>query len=544
MAGGAIYILDKVGADIAKTTGEIELMKKALATANANGDALGTAELTAGIERASDALKKMQQQAGDGLLGRDIVARTKEQITLLDDTFKGSTVSRLQSERALLAGLLDGDKLTAAQRNQVEIDLAAKDKEIRDASYKAYEAGEERQATAAALSKAKVIAIREGELKQAVAIYGQGSDQAIAAEQKIAQAKEAAARQGAAVDPEAVRQAYASEVEAAREAASQTETILNGQLAAHKLGAQQWLSASLASLDKEQDAIQDAADKAIASAKLTSNQKIAIANDEQRALAQIAQKEAQDQIKAAEDAAKEWKSYGDTVAGVMNSQVNGLLKGTVTFGQAVKNMTASAVEDVIKYCVKWAAEHAATIAMNIAGLGVQTGATVAATAAQTGAIATGAAAQHAINATTVAGDAERAAAGAYAALAGVPIIGPIIAPAAAAVAFAGVEAFGSFDSGAWSLPQDMLIGAHQGEMIIPQRGGLADEFRGLASNMRSGAGGGASISANVAPQFHFHSMDSSTIANTLRANGGTIAKAVNQAVRDGAHHGLRRLTGV
>ena len=43
----------------------------------------------------------------------------------------------------MLEKLLAGDQLTAEQRHQVEVDLAAKDKQIRDAGYRSFEMGEE-----------------------------------------------------------------------------------------------------------------------------------------------------------------------------------------------------------------------------------------------------------------------------------------------------------------------------------------------------------------------------------------------------------------
>lgn len=74
-----------------------------------------------------------------------------------------------------------------------------------------------------------------------------------------------------------------------------------------------------------------------------------------------------------------------------------------------------------------------------------------------------------------------AASGAYAATAVIPIVGPELAPAAAATAYAGAIgwmgalAVPGFDVGAWNLSKDQLAMVHTGEMIIPP--GMADGMR-------------------------------------------------------------------
>ena len=51
-------------------------------------------------------------------------------------------------------------------------------------------------------------------------------------------------------------------------------------------------------------------------------------------------------------------------------------------------------------------------------------------------------------------------------MAGIPIIGPVLAPAAAAVAFGAVEAFGSFDVGGYVNSSGLAM-IHAGEEIRP-----------------------------------------------------------------------------
>jgi hypothetical protein len=81
----------------------------------------------------------------------------------------------------------------------------------------------------------------------------------------------------------------------------------------------------------------------------------------------------------------------------------------------------------------------------------------------------------------IAVDAKKAAAGAYAAVSDIPIVGPILAPVAAAAAFAGVMAFGSFEQGGI-----VPINAHPGEMVLPRH--ISNWVQKAAAG-DSGAGG-------------------------------------------------------
>ena len=114
----------------------------------------------------------------------------------------------------------------------------------------------------------------------------------------------------------------------------------------------------------------------------------------------------------------------------------------------------------------------------------------------------------------------------------------MLAPAAAAAAYAGTMAVAAFDIGAWSIPHDQLAMVHRNELVMPAA--EAGAFRGLLSGAASG-GGSSSRSVTVSPSFNIHSMDSATVATTLNQNRGAVMKAISAAVRDGAHHGLRGL---
>ena len=89
-----------------------------------------------------------------------------------------------------------------------------------------------------------------------------------------------------------------------------------------------------------------------------------------------------------------------------------------------------------------------------------------------------------------------AAAKAYSAVAGIPYIGPFLAPAAAAAAFAGVMAFDviSAAGGAGNIESDGTLGIlHANEMVLPAS--IATPLRANLANA-GGVGGGSAAQTN------------------------------------------------
>jgi hypothetical protein len=136
-------------------------------------------------------------------------------------------------------------------------------------------------------------------------------------------------------------------------------------------------------------------------------------------------------------------------------------------------------------------------------------------ASTTAGAAAGTAAEHAAGATTITADAAKAAAGAYQSVSQIPYVGWILAPAAAAVAFSAVEAFGSFDQGTNYVPSNMIAQIHEGERIIPR----ADNAE-LMDALRGGGGGGGII--------NIHAMDARSVRNLFNhpVNARNISKIV------------------
>lgn len=137
---------------------------------------------------------------------------------------------------------------------------------------------------------------------------------------------------------------------------------------------------------------------------------------------------------------------------------------------------------------------------------------------------------------TIAIKAYEAAAGAYAAIAGIPIVGPVLAPAMAAAALAGVIALASRISaaGGYDIPAGVnpMIQAHQEEMVLPAK--LANPLRKMLAKQGEGEGegfGGGNTTVNVS----LSGIDGPSIMRMMRSNDGksALTAAIVEAQREG-----------
>ena len=330
----------------------------------------------------------------------------------------------------------------------------------------------------------------------------------------------------------AVMETYQAEVVAAQAAATEIEDKQNGLLQRHQITMAQWLAATLGALDREQDAIQDAADKAMASDKLNANQKTAIANREAEEMKRLAHEVAQDQEKAALDAQNAWKSGAADVLSAWNSNLRSLLSGTENFATALRKTVADLVLQLIEGFEKFAVNAVLQYLVINHAAGASAAVQVAAneTAASGGMAALAA---NAVRAVTI--DAGQTFAGVAAFLS--PFLGPAaLGPAAAAEATV-MGAVASADIGMWNVPSDRLALVHHNELIMPAA--QAGAFRDMLSN--GGGGGGQNVSVHPSTHFHVSSPDAAGVAQFFRNNQRGMMRAVDEAVRHGAHLGLRRI---
>lgn len=201
----------------------------------------------------------------------------------------------------------------------------------------------------------------------------------------------------------------------------------------------------------------------------------------------------------------------NVIMGAWNGQLRGLIQGTTSFADAIKNIWLDILVGFIQLVeqmgVKW-----------LAGQLAQVAATTTAEQGKVAAQAAGEAESLGIKVPAFLSDitarAAQTFAGVFANLS--PALGPGAAgPAAAAQATVMAEsaAVPKFASGAWEVPGDMLAGIHKGEMIIPS---------GPAQAIREGAGLGGS-QVNIA----ITTMDSRSMDHWLRGGGAkTLSKAV------------------
>ena len=276
------------------------------------------------------------------------------------------------------------------------------------------------------------------------------------------------------------------------------------------------------------------AEGSLAQRQRIDNQIAQLERDEQKQLAQLTRE-------ALDEQTREYATFGDKVTSAFNSQLRGLLSGTESWRDAIRKTIEQLLIDFIvgseRTVVQWAASEAAKSLATTTGVAARTG------AEQSGA-ATSLAAQGAAAVRSILSSAAETFAGVFGFLA--PLMGPFaVGPAAAAQAtVAGaIGAVASADIGMYSVPADMLTLVHHNELIMPatQAGAFRDLLSSSARGPESGAG-----SVSIAPSTHFHvnALDGGSVSQWLRSNSGDMLRAVDEAVRHGAHLGLRRLGSV
>jgi hypothetical protein len=307
--------------------------------------------------------------------------------------------------------------------------------------------------------------------------------------QEVEKAKQAATDKAAADREAANTSIELSKMKLAEERSDLDEAVAAGTItAAQKFATLKKLADDEAALDLKvvQDEI-DAGNLSLARLQALNDQKLIIEEKRVEAIAAINRQSAQQQMQVDRQAAQQqqqmWKSATDTITRSFDQMLSGVLQGTQTWQQAMTrladNLALSFIESAAKTAIEWASSNAERLANTLL---TQQGevAGQAEAEAEFGAIRTAGTVAHAADASkNVMIDAGTAAAGAYQSASQIPYAGWILGPIAAAAAFAATAAFASFDTGAWSLPSDMLAMVHQGEMIIPAS--IAAQLRGGGS---------------------------------------------------------------
>jgi hypothetical protein len=234
---------------------------------------------------------------------------------------------------------------------------------------------------------------------------------------------------------------------------------------------------------------------------------------------------------AAQEQEKTWKAAADQISSAFDSQLRGLLAGTTSWSQAMKNVAGDLIikmiEDALKFELEWLASQARVLAGHLTSETAMTTATAAGTSARTAAEQTSAASGMLANVEAIMRDAAQAFAGVFAFLA--PVMGPAAAGPAAA-AQASVSAAAIFDIGTDYVVRGGLALIHPGETIIPAARG---------SGPYTGAGMGTQVHAPVS--INVSALDSQSVARFFNDNSKHMLRAINDAVKRGAHLGLRAI---
>ena len=324
----------------------------------------------------------------------------------------------------------------AAQRQ-----AAAEAKRLKEEEYQDEIATDQAEAAQYSSASSERIAILAKELETAKQFWGEGSRQyeAVLREMTTAQRQQTdqRLREGEqTMEAETAAFIKGKDAELAAFTQHEQELVSLNRLSADQAAAQEVRlteEISAQELKRLDLAITMASDDLALHQKLA-DQRIALAQKEADQIQKITDKAADEEARKAIQTDQEIaRSAGQT-----GSQ---LIFGKMTVAQAAEQYAELAVEKAIEWGFKEVLAHVGFEAQKVA-------ATTAGEQAQVVAKVAGAeeakGVEAAAGSVSVMGDAYKAAAGAYAALAGIPIIGPILAPVAAGVAFGAVAAFDVF----------------------------------------------------------------------------------------------------
>ena len=365
-------------------------------------------------------------------------------------------------------------------------------------------------------------------------------DQRLAAQRSYDEASAALDRQRSTEARTIAKQDAATDIQIARETLAAKKSQLAEELAAKKITAQQWLAAMRDAVnqeyqldlkrleDEEATLAQEPAeyDRVYNEIRLLKAKLVAD-------LAALDRQAAADQKKALKTGDDDWKSAANFVSRQVDTMTRGILMGTQTWQQALSRFGADMVANLAsagaKAVVNWAFEQAQKLA-------ITNTTNTAIVASDTAQAAASTATQNAVDIKpSVMKHAGSAAAAVYDDVAQIPYVGWLLAPPAAAAAFAAVSAFGSFDVGAWQVPGDMLAQIHRDEMIIPaSQASLVRAGQATVGAFPGGAAadsGGGGVTVIYAPTVQ--AIDGQSAANFLKNQASTIAGVVAGAITGG-----------
>jgi hypothetical protein len=231
----------------------------------------------------------------------------------------------------------------------------------------------------------------------------------------------------------------------------------------------------------------------------------------------------------------------------MSSGFSAMILGTESVSRAWAQMGANMLKSVVEALTQMVAKQ---IVLEVEGLVAHTAANQAKVASDTTAESQSTAISSAAALKKIMHSAAVAAAKAYESVSDIPVVGPFLAPVAAAAAFVGVMAFGAIASaaGGYDVPEDQMAMLHKDEKVLPARfkaglENMSEFFRtapsgggGYGSPALALGGGGSSSGGDTNHYYggdiHFHNVSSPKEAADLAVarvkaefrSGGVIRK--------------------
>jgi len=201
-----------------------------------------------------------------------------------------------------------------------------------------------------------------------------------------------------------------------------------------------------------------------------------------------------------------------------------MIMGTTTWQKAVRQLSQTALSDLLNYAEKSleaaVKSEAGKVLAAVTGAGERQAADSAGQAAGLAEMAA-----NAMKAIDI--EAAKAAASVYASVSAIPVVGWILAPPAAAGAFAAVAAYDALVSaagGMWTVPNDMVAMVHSQESILPAN--VAQPMRDFFSGSASSGGGGDSYAITI------QAIDTQSGAQFLMNNSNVIAQTLARELRN------------
>ncbi len=333
-----------------------------------------------------------------------------------------------------------------------------------------------------------------------------------------------------------------SEIAAERASYSEKKSLYDELTRLRILSANERLAATRSALDQEYLAEREALERESQLDGLSARQREAILNRMQTLDEKFALQSQKIMLQSVEQIVRPMDRVADSMASSFSSGLTAMIYRGRTFGQAMASVARSIVSQFIRMGVQivadWTKQQIALVILSQTAESQKTAAALAGAAAREG-VAGGEAMSgiasmiaNAVKSITV--DSAAAGAGATAFMA--PFIGPAAVAEGAAVKGA-VLSMAAFDIGAWQIDQDQVAMVHRNEMVMPAA--EAGAFRSMLSNAASGGAGASGGDTHV--HLNVSALDAGSVKNWLSNNSRQIMTAMNQAMKNGDHLGLRRL---